>query len=108
MGNDILRAIIEVEDEIHKGLLAEQRQSDERLAQLRLKCEQEVAREEARLQEELVKMAHAAAGGEARERARTVLAEAAAQAERLGRLDDATLRQLLRREISHIVPGKKP
>lgn len=107
MGNDILRAIIEVEREIQERLLEEQRQSDERLAQLRLKCAEEVAREEARLQEELAKTVDTAGGGEAKERAATVLAAAGAQAERLGRLDDASLRELIKREISCIAPGKK-
>ena len=107
MGNDILRAIVEVEREIQERLLAEQRQSDERLTQLRLKCAEEAAREEARLQEELAKTADAAGGMEAKERAAAVLAAASAQAERLGRLDDAGLRELIKAEISYIVPGNK-
>jgi vacuolar-type H+-ATPase subunit H len=107
MEKDILRAIVEVEREIQELLAAEQLQSDERLAQLRRECAEEVAREETRLQEELAKTVAAARGGEAQERAAAVVAAATAQAERLGRLDDESLRRWILREIFRIVPGKK-
>lgn len=106
MAKDILCTIIEVEREIQERLVAEQRQADERLAQLRRECAEEEAREEARLAKELAEATAAPRVVDAHKQAVALVAAATARAERLGRLGDESLRRCIRRELFRIVPGK--
>jgi hypothetical protein len=106
MEKDTLSAIIRIEREIRERLTQEQRKAEESLAEVLRNCNDEVAREEARLQEDLAAAVIAARLCDARKRADTLVAEALAQAERLAGLDDESLKRLIRGELPRLVPGK--
>lgn len=105
MEKDTLSTIIRIEREIRERLAQEERKAGESLAEVLQNCNDEVAREEARLQEELAAAVTAARLSDARQRADAVVAEAQAQAERLAGLDDDYLKELIRGKLYRIVPG---
>lgn len=107
MGNDTLSAIIRIEREIRDRLTQEQRKAEERLAEVLRNCNDEVAREEARLQEDLAAAVTAASLCNARKRGEALVAEAQARAEQLAGLDDECLSRLIRGELPRLVPGEK-
>ncbi len=105
MEKDILTAIVEVETEIRERLAAERSEAEARLERLRREGDEELSREEERLEIEL-KGALAAAGRDAESRGAALVGDAAAWAERLaGLADEAMLRQIMR-HLARIVPGK--
>ena len=106
MEQDTLSAIIRFEREIRERLTLEQRQAGERLAEVLRHCNDEVAREEARLQEDPAAAVTAASLCDARKRADTLVAEALARAERRAGLDDERLKLLIQGELPRLVPGK--
>ena len=106
MEKDTLSDIIRIEREIRERLAREERKAGESLAEVRRNCDDEFSREEARLQEELAAAVTAARLCDARKRADDVVAEARRRAERLAGLDDEHLKELVRGELSSIVPGK--
>jgi hypothetical protein len=106
MEKDTLSAIIQIEREIRERLTQEQRKAEESLAEVLRNCNDEVAREEARLQGDLAAAVTAAGLRDARKRADTLVTEALAQAERLAGLDDERLKRLIRGELPRLVPGK--
>ena len=108
MDENVFQAIVEVEREVRKQLAAEQEESEQQLERQRREVEEKVAQEELRLQAELARMLEDIREAELRPKARVVVNEATAWAERLGRLEGARLWDLVQRELTRIVPEKKP
>ncbi len=104
---ETLSAIIRLEKEIREQLALEQRRAEERLEEVLQDGKEELAREEARLQQKMAAAVTTARLGDARKRADTIVAEAVARADRLACLDNESLKQLVLGELSRVVPGRK-
>jgi hypothetical protein len=107
MEQDLLATIIDAETEIRERIAGEERRAARMLAELRRELDDEAAREEERLAAE-VGRAVAAAGDDARERAAALVHRAAARAERLSNLDQATLERRVLAGLGRIVPEPEP
>ncbi|MCM2358109.1 MAG: hypothetical protein NDI77_08165 [Geobacteraceae bacterium] len=105
MDEDILSAIVDVEKEVRELQEAERRRAEERLAEARREAEARVAGEEERLREAL-REALGRARSEAEREAAALLEKEEARAERLGRLDDATLEGIVARHLQLLRPGR--
>src|SRR6266540_72769 len=73
---ETLSAIIRLEKEIREQLALEQRRAEERLEEVLQDGKEELAREEARLQQKMAAAVTTARLGDARKRADTIVAEA--------------------------------
>src|SRR5512133_164141 len=107
MGKNTLNAIIRIEREIRKRITHEQHNAEECLAEVLRTCNDDIAREEARLQEELAEAVSAASLCNARKRGEALVAEAQLRAAQLAGLEDEYLRHLISGELPCLVPGKK-
>lgn len=107
MEQDLLATIIDAETEIRERIAGEERRAAQMLAELRRELDDEAAREEERLAAE-VGRAVAAAGDDARVRASALVHRAAARAERLSNLDQATLERRVLAGLGRIVPEPEP
>lgn len=105
MEKDTLAAIVDVEKEVRELQEAEQTKAGEWLARVRREAEEELAREERGL-EEALRDALARASSEAERKAAALVEEAEAKAERLGRLDDESLRVIVARHLAGLLPGR--
>ncbi len=104
MEQDILAEIFAAEKEVQERLAAEQRSSEEWLARVKGEIAEQLAAAEEGLKAESEKVladARAAAG----KRAAALLEEAAAQAERLDRISDEALQEIVAKRLTGILPG---
>lgn len=104
MERDLLSQVIEAEKEIQQCLDLEKIKVREWLERVKKECEEEFIREERNINESLEKSA-AEAAEEAGVRAAETVSQAAAAAERLGRLQTETLSKLVAKQIAGILPG---
>jgi hypothetical protein len=104
MEKDVLSQVIDAEKEIQKCLEAEKVQVREWIDSVRKESEETFLREQQRIGESLERSV-AATAAQAEATADEVVRTAAAAAERLGQLGPETLRALLARRISVILPG---
>lgn len=104
MEQDILSEVIETEKAIQRCLDEERAKARKWLEVSKKEAAEEQARSEQELQAEFERTL-AEAEKEAAARAAVVEKEAESVAERLRRLDDATLRGIAERRINQILPG---
>lgn len=104
MEKDLLSQVIEAEKEIQQCLDLEKIKAREWLERVKKEYEEEFIREEKNINESLEKSA-AEAAREAGARAAGTVSQAAAAAERLGRLQTETLSKLVAKQIAGILPG---
>lgn len=103
MEQDILAEIFAAEKEVQERLAAEQRSSEEWLARVRREIAEQLAAAEKGLKAESEKMladAQQAAG----KSATALLEEAVSQAERLGRISDKDLQEVVAKRLPRILP----
>ena len=104
MDTDILAAVIDAEQKIRDRISSEEARLRERIEQVQRELATLAVAEEERLRRERDE-AVAAAREEALRRASRVRAEAVAWGERLGRLDDDTLRRIVMGRLAESVGG---
>jgi vacuolar-type H+-ATPase subunit H len=104
MERDILGQVIEAEKEIQRCLDLEKVKVRDWLERVKKECEEEFNREAQNTKESLEKLTTDAAK-EAKTGAAEITSEAAAAAERLGRLDAQTLTKIVAQQIRTILPG---
>lgn len=105
MKDDVLGKVLEVEKEIQKKLELEKNKCREWLEKIASETEAKVLQEEKELTESLQESVHTAKIA-AEKQAAEVLREAHAKAETLGTLNDETLKRIILRHISKILPGE--
>jgi hypothetical protein len=104
MERDILGQVIEAEKEIQQCLELEKVKEGERIERVKKECEEEFIREKRDIEASLEK-SKAEATREAEGKAAGTVRRAAAEAERLGRLQKETLSRIIARQITGILPG---
>ncbi len=105
MAKDTLTTIVEVEKDIRVRLAAERKGAEERLAQVKREAEEEIRKEEERL-EVALQQALAVARADAERKGTALVEDVAARAEHLARLDEKTLREIIARHLIRILPGR--
>ncbi len=100
---DILSKVIGVEKEIQERLMAEKEKSVEWLEQVRKESEESVSRERDALRESF-ESAKVHSRADAEKRAAEIIGKAKEEAERISQIGDETLRRVLLRHISAILP----
>jgi len=100
---DILAEVIRVEKEIQKRLEAESKKANQQVEQVRRELEEKVLRAEEGTSE-LLKNRIQEATAEAHKKASEILNDANSMAEKIESLSDETLKTLLRRHISRVLP----
>jgi vacuolar-type H+-ATPase subunit H len=103
MDSDLLVRIIETEKEIHKCLEDEKLQAAEWLENVRRDAEEDFGLEVAKIRESSGKNVEAAKK-EAEHRAALIINAAEAQARRIEKVDDDTLRRIILRHLHKILP----
>jgi len=101
---DILAEIIEIEKDIQKKLDAETLKSKEWLEKVRRETEDEIAEKEEGLRDVFNRAMEDARVG-AEKRASEIISSAIADAERLRKIDDESLKMILNRYLFRILPG---
>lgn len=104
MQKDILSEVIEVEKEIQKCLEVEKEKSRDWLEKVKKESELELAREEKNIQESLNKSIEVVKK-EAELKAAEIVKQTEARAERLAKLNDQTLVDIVGEQITRILPG---
>ena len=104
MQKDILSEVIEVEKEIQKCLEVEKAKSNEWLEKVKKESEDELVREEKKIKESLNKSIEVAKK-EAELKATEIVKQTEARAERLAKLNDQTLVDIVGKQITRILPG---
>jgi vacuolar-type H+-ATPase subunit H len=104
MQKDILSEVIEVEKEIQKCLEVEKEKSRDWLEKVKKESELELAREEKNIKESLNKSIEVAKK-EAELKAAEIVKQTEARAERLAKLNDQTLVDIVGEQITRILPG---
>jgi len=104
MQKDILSEVIEVEKEIQKCLEVEKAKSQDWLANAKKESAEELAREEKNIKESLNKSIEVAKK-EAELKAAEIVNQTKARAERLAKLSNETLVDIVGKQISRILPG---
>jgi vacuolar-type H+-ATPase subunit H len=104
MQKDILSEVIEVEKEIQKCLEVEKEKSRDWLEKVKKESELELAREEKNIKESLNKSIEVAKK-EAELNAAEIVKQTEARAERLAKLNDQTLVDIVGEQITRILPG---
>ncbi len=104
MQKDILSEVIEVEKEIQKCLEVEKEKSRDWLEKVKKESEAELAREEKNIKESLNKSIEVAKK-EAELKAAEIVKQTEARAERLAKLNDQTLVDIVGEQITRILPG---
>ncbi len=103
MEQDILAEIFAAEKEVQERLAAEQRSSEELLVRVKREIAEQLAAAEEGLKAESEKVL-ADAREDAGKRAAALLEEAAAQAERLDRISDEALQEVVAKGLTSILP----
>jgi vacuolar-type H+-ATPase subunit H len=103
MQKDILSEVIEVEKEIQKCLEIEKAKSHDWLEKVKKESEEELAREEKNIKESLSKSIEVAKK-EAELKAAGIVKQTEAGAERLTKLNDQTLVDIVGKQITRILP----
>lgn len=103
MGADILNEVIKVEKEIKARLKAEEDKAEGWLEQVKRETGEEVSVARTRFKK-LLEETVSEAKADARDRASSMLEEAALKADRMRGLGDETLRALVKRHIRGILP----
>ncbi len=104
MEQDTLKEILDAEQEISDMLHAEQEKADQWFAQAKREIEQTTRSELARLKES-VAQSEPTARKAADDKAAAIVEQARSQAERIERIEENRLRQLVREAIAGIIPG---
>ena len=104
MDKDILKGVIEVEEEIKQRLAAEQEKAEKWLAQVRQEAEQEVLAKEHNLKEDLKKTADSTQS-QARAQAEEIINNARVYSDRLKNISDDTLKKIITEHLPRILPG---
>jgi len=104
MQKDILSEVIEVEKEIQKGLEIEKAKSHDWLEKVKKESEEELAREEKNIKESLNKSIEIAKK-EAELKAVEIVKQTEARAQRLAKINDQTLVDIVGKQITRILPG---
>jgi len=104
MQKDILSEVIEVEKEIQKSLEVEKAKSHDWLEKVKKESEEELVREEKTIKESLNKSIEVAKK-EAELKAAEIMKQTKARAERLAKLNDETLADIVGKQITRILPG---
>jgi cell division septum initiation protein DivIVA len=107
MATDILSTIIEVEQQIHERLAAEQRSAGEMLERLRTELQHEEEREADALAASTERSV-ATARSKAERQAAAMVRHATARAEHLAGLDDGVLERYLQKYLAGIVARGSP
>jgi hypothetical protein len=103
MKEDILSAVVKVEKELAETLREEKRKSKDMLDRLRNEREHKVTREKKRLQCELNRSI-TDAKMRSQKKVSAMIADAYADAERLEKISDDTLKKIIRKYIVRILP----
>jgi len=103
MEQDILAEVFTAEKEVQERLAAEQRSSEELLARVKRELAEQLAAAEEGLQVESGKVL-ADAQEAAAQRAVAILAEAVSRAERLDRISDEALQEVVAKILTRILP----
>ncbi len=103
MERDLLSQVIEAEKEIQQCLDLEKIKTREWLERVKKECEEEFIREDKNIKESLEKSTVEAVR-EAEVKAAGTVSQAAAAAERLGRLQAETLSKIVAKQIAGILP----
>jgi len=106
MEQDILAEIFAAEKEVQERLAAEQRSSEELLARVKGEIAEQLAVAEEGLQVESEKVL-ADAREAAAKRAAALLKEAVSQAERLDRISDEALQEVVAKRLTGILPEEQ-
>ena len=104
MDKDILKGVIEVEEEIKQRISAQQEKAEKWLEQVRQEAEEEVLSKEHDLKENLKKTADSAQA-RARAEAEEIIRKAQAYADRLKNISDDTLKKIISEHLPRILPG---
>ena len=104
MEKDILSEVIEVEKEIQKCLEVEKEKSHDWLEKVKKESEEELVREERNIKESLNKSIEVAKK-EAELKAVEIVKQTEARAERLAKMNDDTLVDIVGKQIIRILPG---
>ena len=104
MDKDILKGVIEVEEEIKQRISAQQEKAEKWLEQVRQEAEEEVLSKEHDLKENLKKTADNAQA-RARAEAEEIIRKAQAYADRLKNISDDTLKKIISEHLPRILPG---
>ena len=103
MKEELLSEVVKVEMELTRNLDAENIRAQEMLDSLRQDTERAISEEEKRLQEALDQSLTASVI-QAEKRASEILEKADATASRLERISDDVLKEIIRRQITRILP----
>ena len=104
MQKDILSEVIDVEKEIQKGLEVEKEKSHDWLEKVKKETEEELVREEKNIKESLNKSIEVAKK-EAELKAVEIVKQTEARAQRLAKLNDQALVDIVGKQITRILPG---
>ncbi|HTP04795.1 MAG TPA: hypothetical protein VMM54_06540 [Nitrospirota bacterium] len=104
MQKDILSEVIDVEKEIQKGLDVEKEKSHDWLEKVKKETEEELVREEKNIKESLNKSIEVAKK-EAELKAVEIVKQTEARAQRLAKLNDQALVDIVGKQITRILPG---
>lgn len=104
MQKDILSEVIDVEKEIQKGLEVEKEKSHDWLEKVKKETEEELVREEKNIKESLNKSIEIAKK-EAELKAVEIVKQTEARAQRLAKLNDQALVDIVGKQITRILPG---
>ncbi len=106
MEQDILAEIFAAEKEVQERLAAEQRSSEELLARVKRELAEQLAAAEEGLKEESGKVL-ADAREAAAQRAVALLAETVSRADRLDRISDEALQEVVAKRLTGILPEEQ-
>jgi vacuolar-type H+-ATPase subunit H len=106
MEDSILAKIIQTEGDIQAKVEAARKRCTEQTQRLKEEAETRIVSEESRIREKCRRSLEEA-GLPARQKAAAILEAASRHAEKLRRLDDETLKQIIMREIIRILPGER-
>lgn len=105
MEKDILTKVIEVEKEIQDTLDGEKRRSEEWVEKVRMEIEEEVIKEDEDLKKSF-KETEGIVMAEIKNKSSEILEGASRQAERLSKISDEDLNEIIKRYIMSILPGR--
>ena len=106
MEDSILAKIIQTEGEIQAQIEAARKRCAEQIQRLKEEAEKKIVREESRIREQCRRSLEEA-GLPAQQKAAAILEAASRQAEKLRRLDDDILKQIIMKQIIRILPGER-
>lgn len=104
MDDDVLSKVVEVEREIQQRLDIEKKMSRDWIEQVKKEAEERIAAEEKKLQEEMRELLHKAKL-DAEKGAAVIMHDAQEEAARLRDISDELLKKVIRKHLSHILPG---